>query len=51
MVIRFDEKQVRAMGRTSRGVRAIKIKPDDTLVSVSLIDPDTTKEYFVITYD
>ena len=27
MVIRFDEKQVRAMGRTSRGVRAIKIKP------------------------
>ena len=42
MVIRFDEKQVRAMGRTSRGVRAIKIKPDDNLVSVSLIDPDTT---------
>ena len=48
MVIRFDEKQVRAMGRTSRGVRAIKIKPDDTLVSVSLIDPDTTKEYLLL---
>lgn len=48
MVIRFDEKQVRAMGRTSRGVRAIKIKPDDTLVSVSLIDPETTKLYLLL---
>merc|ERR1711998_611408 len=48
MVIRFDEKQVRSMGRTSRGVRAIKIKPDDTLVSVSLIDPDTTKSYLLL---
>ncbi len=48
MVIRFDEKQVRSMGRTSRGVRAIKIKPDDNLVSVSLIDPDTTKLFLLL---
>ena len=48
MVIRFDEKQVRAMGRTSRGVRAIKIKPDDNLVSVSLIDPETTKLFLLL---
>lgn len=48
MVIRFDEKQVRAMGRTSRGVRAIKIKADDTLVSVSLIDPETTKLFLLL---
>jgi DNA gyrase subunit A len=48
MVIRFDETQVRAMGRTSRGVRAIKIKPDDTLVSVGLIDPDTTKLFLLL---
>ena len=48
MVIRFDEKQVRAMGRTSRGVRAIKIKPDDNLVSVRLIDPDTTKCFLLL---
>ena len=48
MVIRFDEKQVRAMGRSSRGVRAIKIKPADQLVSVSLIDPDTIKVYLLL---
>jgi DNA gyrase subunit A len=48
MVIRFDENQVRAMGRTSRGVRAIKIKADDNLVSVSLIDPNTTKLYLLL---
>ncbi len=48
MVIRFDESQVRSMGRTSRGVRAIKIKPDDDLVSVSLIDPDTTKCFLLL---
>ncbi|MBL6723047.1 MAG: DNA gyrase subunit A [Candidatus Margulisbacteria bacterium] len=48
MVIRFDEGQVRSMGRTSRGVRAIKIKPDDRLVSVSLIDPDTTKLFLLL---
>ena len=36
------------MGRTSRGVRAIKIKMDDNLVSVSLIDPETTKLYLLL---
>jgi DNA gyrase subunit A len=48
MVIRFDENKVRSMGRTSRGVRAIKIKPEDQLVSVSLIDPDTVKCFLLL---
>lgn len=48
MVIRFDESQVRSVGRTSRGVRAIKLKPSDELTSVSLIDPDTVKVYLLL---
>lgn len=48
MVMRFDEEQVRCMGRVSRGVRAIKIKSQDTLVSVNLIDPNTTKAFLLL---
>ena len=40
MVIRFNESQVRSMGRTSRGVKGINIKPEDTLVSMDVIDPE-----------
>lgn len=36
MSIRFDEKQVRAMGRTAKGVRAIKLKDDDEVVSMTV---------------
>ncbi len=38
-VIRFKESDVRAMGRTARGVRGIKLKPAETVIS--LIIPDT----------
>jgi DNA gyrase subunit A len=48
MVMRFEETQVRAAARTARGVRAIRIKPDDYLVSVGLIDPDTTKCFLLL---
>ena len=36
--IRFKESDVRAMGRTARGVRGIKLKPDQEVIS--LIIPD-----------
>lgn len=38
--IRFDESAARSMGRTSRGVRGIKLKPDDYVVGLIVADPD-----------
>ena len=37
--IRFDEKNVRPMGRVSRGVRGIRLRPDDEVIGM-----DTVKE-------
>jgi DNA gyrase subunit A len=34
LAIRFDEKNVRPMGRATRGVRGIDLRPDDYVVSV-----------------
>ncbi len=36
MAIRFDEKDVRAMGRTARGVRGIKLSGDDYVVGACI---------------
>ncbi|MGE4169511.1 MAG: DNA gyrase subunit A [Candidatus Margulisiibacteriota bacterium] len=50
MVIRFDEEQVRPMGRTSRGVKGIKLKKEDLLVSMDALDPeDNTHNLLLIT--
>ena len=38
MTIRFDEKQVRSMGRASRGVRGIKLRPNDEVVDMVIPD-------------
>ena len=48
MVIRFNESQVRSMGRTSRGVKGINIKPEDQLVSMDVIDPEDEKSNLLI---
>jgi DNA gyrase subunit A len=40
MAIRFDEKNVRPMGRATRGVRGIDLKPDDYVVSLSAVSAD-----------
>ena len=51
--IRFKEKNVRAMGRSASGVRAMKLKKDDQLVGVDLI-PDgkaSKEEQFLIVTD
>ncbi len=37
--IRFEEKDVRAMGRTARGVTGIRIKGDDAVVSAVIVEP------------
>ena len=38
MAIRFDEKDVRAMGRTTRGVRGIKLSGDDYVVGACIAE-------------
>ncbi len=37
--IRFSEEDVRAMGRSAAGVRGIKLKKDDEVVGMDIIDP------------
>ncbi len=39
-VICFDESQVRTMGRTARGVRGIRLKPNQKVVSLVIVKPD-----------
>ncbi len=40
--IRFDESQVRAMGRTAAGVRGMKFRQGDELVACEVAKPDKT---------
>ncbi|MBT5337936.1 DNA gyrase subunit A, partial [Candidatus Falkowbacteria bacterium] len=47
--IRFAEKDVRSMGRTAAGVRGIRLKADDQLVGVGMIEPDKEKVLQVLT--
>jgi DNA gyrase subunit A len=42
MAIRFDEQQVRSMGRVSRGVRGIKLRTDDNVVGMVIPRKDDT---------
>ncbi|PLX28425.1 DNA gyrase subunit A, partial [Candidatus Parcubacteria bacterium] len=41
--IRFQEKNIRAMGRTAAGVRAIKLKSTDEVVGMNVIDTGLVK--------
>ncbi len=41
-VIRFDEDKVRAMGRTARGVRGIRIEGDQAVISLVVVHPEGT---------
>jgi len=40
MSIRFDEDDVRAMGRSARGVRGVDLQGDDTVAGVAGVDTD-----------
>ena len=40
--VRFDENNVRAMGRAARGVRGITLTGDDTVVGVCVVDETKT---------
>ena len=41
MAIRFNEKDVRSMGRVTRGVKAITLRGDDFIVGMCLAEEDT----------
>jgi DNA gyrase subunit A len=45
--LRFPEDQVRPMGRTAAGVRGMKFRPGDELVSMDVMQPET--ELLVVT--
>jgi DNA gyrase subunit A len=40
--IRFHEDDVRPMGRTARGVRGIRVGEDQRVISLLIVEPDTT---------
>ncbi len=42
--VRFDEKGVRAMGRTASGVRGIKLKGDDSVVGMGVVSAGSAKK-------
>jgi DNA gyrase subunit A len=42
--IRFQESGVRAMGRSAAGVRGIRLKEDDRVVGMGILDPEQEKE-------
>ena len=41
LAIQFNETQVRAMGRTARGVRAINMREGDCVIDMAITEPDT----------
>ncbi|HSE33220.1 MAG TPA: DNA gyrase subunit A [Pyrinomonadaceae bacterium] len=43
LAIRFNEKNVRPMGRATRGVRGIDLRPDDYVVSVCPVSAEDTE--------
>lgn len=49
MSIRFSEEEVRAMGRTARGVRAIAVSQGDFVVGCEVITPDCKKHILMVT--
>ncbi|MCK4837961.1 MAG: DNA gyrase subunit A [Desulfobulbaceae bacterium] len=48
MANRFNEANVRPMGRTAAGVRGMKLNPDDTVVGVVVVD-ETTESILSVT--
>lgn len=47
MLVRFNEKDIRPMGRTASGVRGIRLKDDDYVVGMEILEPG--QEVLVVT--
>jgi len=48
MIIRFSEEDVRPIGRTARGVKAINLTSGDEVVSMDVIRPEDEKDCFAL---
>jgi DNA gyrase subunit A len=48
-VVRFNEKDVRVMGRTAKGVRGIELRDKQTVVSLIIVPPGMAEETSVLT--
>lgn len=49
MSIRFDENEVRPMGRTARGVRGISLAKDDRVVGMEIVTKDSKETVMMVT--
>ncbi|QDK36098.1 DNA gyrase subunit A [Bdellovibrio sp. NC01] len=49
MSIRFNENDVRGMGRTARGVKAITLAKDDVVVAMEVLEKNTTDTILMVT--
>ncbi|MGE4131383.1 MAG: DNA gyrase subunit A [Bdellovibrionales bacterium] len=49
MSIRFDEADVRAMGRAARGVRGVSLAKDDRVVGMEIIAKDSKETILIVT--
>ncbi|MNL09808.1 DNA gyrase subunit A [compost metagenome] len=49
MSIRFNEADVREMGRTARGVKAITLAKDDIVVAMEVLEKNTTNTILMVT--
>lgn len=49
MTIRFDEAEVRSMGRTARGVNGIKLQDDDAVAGLVATDEDDGQALLTVT--
>jgi DNA gyrase subunit A len=48
--LRFDEDEVRVMGRTARGVNAMRVKDNDALAGLAVINDQTTSLLVIMAY-
>lgn len=49
MSIRFNEEDVRPMGRSARGVKAMTLSKGDSIVGMEIIEKDTLKTILIVT--
>jgi len=46
--VRFNEKDVRPMGRAARGVRGVRLRPNDTVVGMDVVSDPKSQKLIVI---
>lgn len=46
--VRFNEKDVRPMGRAARGVRGVRLRPNDTVVGMDIVSDPSSQKLIVI---